>query len=367
MPFARRETVDDTKIGTYHCMSRCVRRAFLCGDDSYTGDNYDHRKEWIRDRLIFLSEHFGVEILGYSVMSNHLHLVIRNRPDLCAEWLDGEVAGRWLRLFPRNYNLQGNAIDPKPEQVAQLLANSKKIQQCRERLGSISWFMRCLNEPIARRANQEDGCKGRFWEGRFESQALLDEGAILACMAYVDLNPVRAKVAKTPETSEYTSVHDRVKTVQARARVKLLSRKAKGRALTRRQKKLLQQERRATRAADWLTPFEDKPGSIKRGAVALSLEDYLQLLDWSGQMLRKDKPGALPAELAPVLDRLHVEEKNWIRTVSQFDSWFRRVAGTAAAMADFAACAGRNWFKGIRASREAFLAETSPASSSSGG
>ncbi len=360
MPFARRETVRDDEVGTYHCMSRCVRRAFLCGKDEYSGHNYDHRKDWIKERLEHLSGHFGVEVLGYSVMSNHVHLVLRNRPDLCKEWSDEDVADRWLRLFPKSYNLQGKVNAPQPERIAELVASPKKVQERRERLGSISWFMRCLNEPIARRANQEDDCKGRFWEGRFSSQALLDEGAVLACLAYIDLNPVRAKIAETPEDSEYTSVHDRVKTVQAKEKVKLLKKKARQRSLTSRQKTLLKKARRASTADNWLTPLEDKPGAKQRGAVNLTLEEYLQLLDWSGSMLKKGKRGAMPEDLAPVLERLQIEEQKWLATVSRFDSWFKRAAGRAESMAELAKRAGRAWFKGIRASRAVFRQDLSP-------
>ena len=194
-----------------HAVSRCVRRAWLCGRDPYNGRDYEHRRDWVRERVRELAGVFAVEVCAYAIMSNHSHLVLWCRPSAAETWGPEEVARRWLRLFGR-----GGAAE-KARQEAELAADARRVAVCRGRLGSVSWFMRCLNERIARRANAEDGCTGRFWEGRFKCQLLEDEGAVLACMAYVDLNPVRAKLADTLEASTFTSVHDRLVARKARA------------------------------------------------------------------------------------------------------------------------------------------------------
>ena len=96
---------------------------------------------------------------------------------------DSQVIDAYGRVFPESVGrLEGLAA----------AARAQRIAVWRERLWNVSWYMRCLNEWIARQANREDGCTGRFWEGRFRSQALLDAGAVLTCMCYVDLNPLRA-------------------------------------------------------------------------------------------------------------------------------------------------------------------------------
>ena len=161
MPIARKTVVDVDQVGVYHCISRCVRRAFLCGVDDYTGINYEHRRAWIADRLKTLSSIFGMEVFAYAVMSNHLHLVIRNRPDLASNWTAQEVAQRWCTLFPKRDG-HGAAAAPSDEVISAFVGDAERVTICRERLGDISWFMRCLNEPIARRANREDKCTGRF-------------------------------------------------------------------------------------------------------------------------------------------------------------------------------------------------------------
>ena len=120
-----------------------------------------------------------------------------------------EVIERWHQLFKGTLLTQqyyrGGEI---PDYLMSSLLETVEVY--RNRLMNISWFMRLLNQSIATQSNQEDNCTGHFWEGQFKSQATLDEVALAACMAYVDLNPVRANIAKTLESSMFTSIKQRV-------------------------------------------------------------------------------------------------------------------------------------------------------------
>jgi len=202
MTYPRSALVDPAADSVYHCVSRCVRRAYLCGEDVVTQRNFDHRRQWIQDRLGLLAECFAISVYAFAVMSNHLHAVLRVEPDRSKHWSDEEVLMRWARAMRhRESNARGDTRE---------LVSPERIAQLRRRLSDLSWFMRCLNEPIARRANAEDAVTGRFWEGRFRCQLLLDERAVLAAMAYVDLNPVRAGFADTLEGSDHTSIQQRL-------------------------------------------------------------------------------------------------------------------------------------------------------------
>ena len=187
--------------------------------DHYSGKSYEHRKEWVRSRLVELAAGFAIEVCAYAVMSNHVHLILRTRPDWPREWTNEGMARRWLAIFPKRRDFDHSPKTPNKQEIAVLANNRDQMKEIRERLSSVSWFMRCFNEYITRRANWEDQCKGRFWEGRFKCQALLDEGAYLAAMTYVDLNPIRAGIAETPEESEFTSVNDRIVARQASHKV----------------------------------------------------------------------------------------------------------------------------------------------------
>ena len=204
MTIARRLQIDLDETPYYHCVARCVRRAFLCGDDKPSGRNFDHRKLWILERLKLLAAIFAIDVCAYAILSNHLHLVLRILAEQATKWTDEEVLRRAGQLCPSTVK----GIEDWPETRRKQL-----VVTWRERLSSISWFMGRLCEFIARQANQEDECTGRFWEGRFRCQALLDEGALLACMSYVDLNPVRAGLARGLEDSTWTSIHQRLREV----------------------------------------------------------------------------------------------------------------------------------------------------------
>ncbi|MDQ7050935.1 MAG: hypothetical protein Q9M92_15940 [Enterobacterales bacterium] len=210
MAVKRSEIVDSNTAGYYHLMTRCVRRAYLCGKDAKTGQSFEHRREWIENRILQLAEIFSIEIYAYAVMSNHYHIVVYSDPKLPEKWSDEEVARRWLQAFP------GKLESPQFQHLRQakiraITEDKQLLSSYRQRLGSLSWFMKQINEPIAKRSNREDSVTGHFWEARFKSQALLDDAALLTCMAYVDLNPIRAKTCNSLKASKHTSIKNRIK------------------------------------------------------------------------------------------------------------------------------------------------------------
>jgi len=274
-----------------------VRRAFLCGEDQLSGLNFDHRRGWIVERIQQLAALFAIDVAAYAVMSNHYHIVVRIDRERALGWSLEEVLRRWTALFTGPLLVTRYLSESRAEMTQAEIARVEELAEVyRERLHDLSWFMRTLNEHIARRANAEDGVKGRFWEGRFKSQALLDEKTLLAAMAYVDLNPVRAGLAETPETSDYTSIQERViglpeevgsetgseeTTTVKDPKVTLDGEQLRPEAETRVLPQVPLMPFDATAQTPWAVPF--------------AFEDYLELVDWTGRALRADKPGYIEA------------------------------------------------------------------------
>jgi len=301
MTLPRSVQVDPAATPYYHCVSRCVRRAFLCGRDAISGYDFEHRRAWLEHRLQTLAGLFAIDLCGYAVMSNHYHVVLHLNTDRLRAWDDEDIIARWQRLhrLPEGFE----AADPATR--ARLLAT------WRERLGSLSWFMKCVNEPLARLANREDGCKGRFWEGRFRSQALLDEAAIIKAMVYVDLNPVRAAIAATPEESAYTSVQARIE----------------GRDQA-------------------LAPMADK--TERAFSLPMTLPCYLDLVDYTGRALRRGKQGRINASLRPILERLEPDgAARWLAEMTHLGRRYCRAIGSALSLREYRDFLGQQRLNGV--------------------
>ena len=359
---ARGEILDPAEIQLVHCVQRCVRRAFLCGSDPLTGKSFEHRRQWMRSRLEFLASIFAIDCLTYTLMSNHVHLILRSRPDVVAAWSDQEVARRWLRLFPRRREPDGSPAEPNEAEVASLVNQPAVLAERRRRLSDISWWMKCSAENIARRANAEDECTGHFWEGRFKLQVLLDEASLLACAAYVDLNPVRAALAETPEGSQFTGASDRLSDLSEETPSQETAAQEACQKPARRTPRMSTHDwerSRGRRKSGWLSPIEidersdalgadiDSSGrrASGKGFLSISLTDYLQLLDWTGRQLRAEKVGYIPEHLSPILTRIGLDPPAWCDLVLRFGKTFKRAAGTAEHLAREAARRGQHWLQ----------------------
>ena len=318
MGYPRRLLVDDDIAGFYHCVSRCVRKAFLCGD------RYEHRRSWIEDRLAQLVEIFAIQPCGYGIMSNHLHVVLKTDPQQAAAWTDRQVVERWLRLYPKRLEKvtlpagsKAAAKRAREQLIQNLLSQESFVATWRKRLASISWFNKLLKEPIARRANREDGCTGHFWEGRFKSHRLLDEAAVLACMVYVDLNPIRAGIAKALGECGFTSLIQRLKAIKADS--------ARRRRTSRRSGK----GRRARRPGGWVIPIES--------LFSMTTGDYVSLVAHTGGV------GQDEGDHAQRLSALGVDPARWSKLLSRTARMYGTAIGCAAELVTEARRRGCRW------------------------
>ncbi len=345
------------EVGIYHCYNRIVRRRHLFGWDLFTKKDYAYRKDWVREQLRLLAGQMAIEILDYAVLDNHLHTVLRNRPDIVERWSDEEVARRWWRVCPKRKQADGSAAEPTEGELGEFL---KDIGEYRKRLSDISWLMRLAQQRVARRANQEDDVDGRFFAKRFDCERLEDEASVLNCSLYVDLNWIHAGMAETPEESRYTSAHERIVARWRRTSTTIEPSTA---------------ESRDCRAEDdWLAPIflderadayvgattapvgrdphldaqqtnhdsteadeacaSDEPtgrdlteskasfsnplGSSRvsdKGFLRMTLDEYLELLDTVGRAIRPGKHGSIPRKLAPILQRLGLKPRKWLVSI----------------------------------------------------
>jgi len=413
----RSEVFVPTEVAIVHTICKVIRRCMLLGFDPATQKNYDHRRVWIENEMQRLAQFFGIDLLAFSVLSNHVHQVLRSRPDIVATWTDREVAVKWLQLCPTLQQIKKNqrvqlaqaaqviaaventptadsqaaeksgdqvqaelaaspttsatseaadadgeltstaAIEPlfvfKPSEAAinKLANNAKELAALRLRLSDISWWMRLMCQRVAQWANVEEGEEGKFWRGRFRAIRLMDEPAILACSAYVDLNPIRAILEKTLEESKHTSVKLRIEELKQQAaaldpmsaplgrRDEYLTEDAKVSS-----RMLLVEntpsdpELRIERALRlpihlWLAPVEIREEDCstthprRKGFLSMTTAEYIELLEWTARQIVPGKSGATPEDTPPILERLKISREVWLMLTTGFDKIFSQAAG----------------------------------------
>ena len=324
MTIARRDLVDQQTPGFYHCTNRCVSRTFLCGVDELTGQNFSHRKDWLEKRLFELSEIFSVEIFAYAVMDNHYHIVIYSEPLAPLSWTDEQIAERWLKAYPGNLNNPQLAKKRALKKQA-IIGDRKKLAKYRQRLGSLSWFMGRLNEPIAKQSNTEDNCTGRFWEGRYSSQVLLDEAAVFSCMVYVDLNPVRARITDKLESSNNTGIKNRLEKL----------------------KEIEPSQARALLSANVNALSQTTKGK----QLSMSLKAYVELVEWTGKNIVYPNKAKLPSHIAFSLQQLNLQQEHWLRQIENFNEHYCHVVGSVELIREKAKQLKKRCLKGVSAAK----------------
>jgi REP element-mobilizing transposase RayT len=380
-------------------VNRCVRRAFLCGDDAFSGQNFEHRRAWVENRIRELASVFAIDVAAYAVMSNHYHVVVRVDADCAGRWSVDEVLRRWTQLFSGPLLVQRYLDASQRSQMgeAEIAKVGEFAELYRERLFDVSWYMRVLNESIARQANAEDGVKGRFWEGRFKSQALLDEQALLAVMAYVDLNPVRAGMSASLEDGAHTSIAARLsdlKQARAGATAQPPSGAHAAPQASSASEAWLEAVGQAAESplaiAEWpaavvsgaepdtangldgglpgngsallpepalaglrqapLMPF-DPTGDFAR-AVPFGLEEYLDLVDTMGRVVHPKKRGAIADHVPTILERLGMDAEAFVACVDTFFGTFAHAVGTPESLRKLACARQRRALRGMATARQ---------------
>ena len=302
MTIARSKLVDVAVSRWYHCISRCVRRAGILGEHVSGGID---RKAWLIQRMQWLADIFSISVGGFSVLDNHLHLVLRIDNQTVEAWSDEQVVRRWLKLYPPR-GAKRKVLEVTDELVQAKMADTEWVARMRKRLASLSWFMKSLKEPLSRLVNQEEKCTGAFFEGRYKSIAILDGESLLSTGVYVDLNEQAAGLAATPEESRHTSIRDRVEHVQSQGRIEDLRAALRGSIAGIGASGGLEDSL-------WLVPIEDRRqlDSEREGMLeGFTLGNYLMLLEYTGRLVREGK-ASISAELVDIFERLGTTAEVW--------------------------------------------------------
>jgi len=314
----RRNTICLDECSCYHVITRCTRQLHLLADEEGGRDEGAQRKDFLLQQLKRLATFTAVGVAGFSVMDNHLHLLLKVDTESARGWSDREVVRRWLGLHPpRDGYRQRVAVedahidavldDPDPERVASL----------REKLMSISQFMKELKQEVTQTINRMDDTVGSLWAGRFKSHRVTDEAQLLTTLAYIDLNPFAAGLCESPESARHTSLAARLHgSDETCFEVDASNVNADDTSAIR-------PSTPAERRGWWMTLGGGHPGATRPHravlpGTTLTLNRYLRLIDRVARLLRRGKR-RLSHDTAPILKRIAVSPAGLASTLG---NWF---------------------------------------------
>ncbi|MDA0658796.1 MAG: hypothetical protein O3C60_08110 [Planctomycetota bacterium] len=358
MATPRKDTFDPHVVGIYHCMTRCVRQLFLLESDEKADRENAGRWDFCEFRLAYLAGLFAIDVLDFALLSNHIHTLLRNRPDVVSAWSDREVARRWFKLHPSEVPSKEKNHVLTEQDIDQAAADKELMAHARRELSSLSHFQKCLLEPIAKEFNRRDKKKGHFVAERFRCRRIDCDGGLLLCSVYIALNPFRAGLGDTLQEHPYSSYSRRFRGEANWLSPLFLDERAIAYDQVAEMTEGEEGVQRLVAQANVLP----SPRCSEKGTLPLRWSEYQEITDWTAEHIgtrrrlgQREQEVTVPERIEDLLQSLGIDPKYWLDTIDRYAEMFHNFVAMPSQMETIARRLKRKYVKGTRACRTCFV------------
>ncbi|MDA1177850.1 MAG: hypothetical protein O2931_03540 [Planctomycetota bacterium] len=369
MATPRKDTFDPHVVGIYHCMTRCVRQLFLLGRDKKANLENAGRWQFCVLRLEYLAGLFAIDVLDFALLSNHIHTLLRNRPDVVSAWSDREVVRRWFVLHPSEVPCKEKNHVLTEQDIDKAVKDHELIAHARRELSSLSHFQKCLLEPIAKEFNRRDEKKGHFVAERFRCKRIDCDGGLLACSVYIALNPFRAGLGDTLHDHPFSSYSHRYRGDAAWLSPLFLDERAIA----------YDQVAELTIGEDGVqrlvaqANLHPSPRCSEKGTLPLHWLEYQEISEWTAEHIgcrrglgQRAQEITVPKRIEELLQSLGIDPKFWLDTIDRYAELFHNFVALPSQMETIARRLKRKYVKGVRACRTCFIEQAASSEELSG-